>query len=96
MADTFTISNPSSLNASIATWTGQRLVRHRAIAVVESCTDLARMALDDALLLLSETLWAEPESWRWGDRIRRRMITDPRAAAGAALFREHAAIDQRG
>jgi penicillin amidase len=36
-------------------------------AVVESCTDLARMALDDALLALSETYGSNPESWRWGD-----------------------------
>ncbi len=28
-------------------------------AAVESCTDIARMALDDALLPLTETLWAE-------------------------------------
>lgn len=36
-------------------------------AVVESCTDLARMALDDALLSLSESYGPNPESWRWGD-----------------------------
>ena len=36
-------------------------------AVVESCSDLARMALDDALLSLSETYGPNPESWRWGD-----------------------------
>lgn len=36
-------------------------------AVVESCADLARMALDDALLSLSETYGPNPESWRWGD-----------------------------
>ena len=35
-------------------------------AVVESCSDLARMALDDALLSLSETYGPNPESWRWG------------------------------
>lgn len=36
-------------------------------AVVESCSDLARIALDDALLSLSETYGPNPESWRWGD-----------------------------
>lgn len=36
-------------------------------AVVESCSDLARMALDDALLSLSESYGPNPESWRWGD-----------------------------
>jgi penicillin G amidase len=36
-------------------------------AVVESCTDLARMALDDALLRLTETYGPNLESWRWGD-----------------------------
>ncbi len=36
-------------------------------AAVESCTDVARMALDDALLGLSETYGPALESWRWGD-----------------------------
>ena len=36
-------------------------------AVVESCTDLARIALDEALLTLTETYGPNPESWRWGD-----------------------------
>ncbi len=36
-------------------------------AQVESCTDTARMALDDALLQLTETYGPNPESWRWGD-----------------------------
>ncbi|MEZ5754473.1 MAG: penicillin acylase family protein [Paracoccaceae bacterium] len=36
-------------------------------AVVESCSDLARIALDEALLTLSETYGPNPESWRWGD-----------------------------
>ncbi|MEF3047684.1 penicillin acylase family protein [Pseudotabrizicola sp. L79] len=36
-------------------------------AVVESCADLARLALDDALLELTETYGPNPESWRWGD-----------------------------
>ena len=36
-------------------------------AAVESCTDVARMALDDALLGLSEVYGPALESWRWGD-----------------------------
>lgn len=36
-------------------------------AVVESCADLARIALDEALLTLQETYGPNPESWRWGD-----------------------------
>ncbi|MDR0809988.1 MAG: penicillin acylase family protein [Gemmobacter sp.] len=36
-------------------------------APVESCTDMARIALDEALLGLSETYGPNPESWRWGD-----------------------------
>lgn len=36
-------------------------------AAVESCTDIARIALDDALLHLSEKYGPKIESWRWGD-----------------------------
>ncbi len=36
-------------------------------APVETCSDLARIALDDALLSLSETYGPNIESWRWGD-----------------------------
>jgi len=36
-------------------------------AAVESCTDIARIALDEALLRLSETRGSNIESWRWGD-----------------------------
>ncbi|MCB6177117.1 penicillin acylase family protein [Rhodobacter sp. Har01] len=36
-------------------------------AAVESCTDLSRMALDEALLRLSEDWGPKLESWRWGD-----------------------------
>ncbi len=36
-------------------------------APVESCTDLSRIALDDALLRLTETYGPNVESWRWGD-----------------------------
>jgi penicillin amidase len=34
---------------------------------VETCTDLARIALDDALLSLVERYGPNIESWRWGD-----------------------------
>jgi penicillin amidase len=36
-------------------------------AAIETCTDIARIALDEALLDLSETFGPNPESWRWGD-----------------------------
>ena len=36
-------------------------------AAVETCTDIARMALDGALIGLTETYGPNPESWRWGD-----------------------------
>ncbi|MCU0800399.1 MAG: penicillin acylase family protein [Rhodobacteraceae bacterium] len=36
-------------------------------AAVESCTDLARIALDEALLELTEIYGPAVESWRWGD-----------------------------
>ncbi|MCE5972208.1 penicillin acylase family protein [Sinirhodobacter sp. WL0062] len=36
-------------------------------APVETCTDIARMALDDALLELRAKYGTKVESWRWGD-----------------------------
>ncbi|MES2916003.1 MAG: penicillin acylase family protein [Pseudomonadota bacterium] len=36
-------------------------------AAVESCTDIARIALDEALLGLTEKYGDNLESWRWGD-----------------------------
>ncbi|WP_284163145.1 penicillin acylase family protein [Frigidibacter sp. SD6-1] len=36
-------------------------------APVESCTDIARLALDDALLELKDRFGPKIESWRWGD-----------------------------
>lgn len=36
-------------------------------AAVETCTDIARIALDDALLQLTEKYGKNIESWRWGD-----------------------------
>jgi penicillin amidase len=36
-------------------------------AEVETCPDIARIALDEALLRLTETYGPNLESWRWGD-----------------------------
>ncbi|MDP3196339.1 penicillin acylase family protein [Tabrizicola sp.] len=36
-------------------------------AAVESCTDISRIALDEALLQLTERYGNNLESWRWGD-----------------------------
>jgi len=36
-------------------------------AAVESCTDISRIALDEALLGLTERYGENLESWRWGD-----------------------------
>ncbi|MEZ5797205.1 MAG: penicillin acylase family protein [Paracoccaceae bacterium] len=36
-------------------------------AAVETCTDIARQALDEALLRLTEQYGPNLESWRWGD-----------------------------
>lgn len=36
-------------------------------AAVETCTDIARIALDEALIELSKAYGPNPESWRWGD-----------------------------
>jgi penicillin amidase len=36
-------------------------------AAVETCTDIARIALDEALLRLTERYGDNLESWRWGD-----------------------------
>lgn len=36
-------------------------------SAVETCSDLARLALDDALTYLTETYGGRVEAWRWGD-----------------------------
>jgi penicillin amidase len=36
-------------------------------APVETCTDISRLALDDALIWLAEKYGPNIESWRWGD-----------------------------
>jgi penicillin amidase len=50
---------------------------------VETCTDIARMALDDALLWLSERYGSGVESWRWGDA---HEATHDHPALGAVPF----------
>ena len=49
----------STARASGATWSRPRRV--------ETCVEMARLALDDALLELSERYGPRLESWRWGD-----------------------------
>jgi penicillin G amidase len=63
---------------------------------VESCTDLARIALDDALIWLVERYGPNLESWRWGDAHQAR-TGSPGAGrgAGAAPSGEHPPIHQR-
>ena len=39
----------------------------RQTTAVETCAEMARLALDDALLELEETYGPRLESWRWGD-----------------------------
>ena len=36
-------------------------------SITETCTHMARLALDDALVWLAERHGRNPESWRWGD-----------------------------
>jgi penicillin amidase len=61
LADTFTHIEPLLI---------ERVYRNVDVvqsAVVESCTDLSRIALDEALLGLTERYGPNVESWRWGD-----------------------------
>jgi penicillin amidase len=65
-------------------------------AAVETCSDMARMALDDALLSLTETYGPNIESWRWGDA--HQAVHDHPVLGEVPflqVFREHPAIDQR-
>ena len=39
----------------------------RQTTAVETCTEMARLALDDALIELEEAYGARLEAWRWGD-----------------------------
>ena len=68
LADSFTHPNPDFITR-VFTDTGGAGAWCDVIqsAAVESCTDLARMALDEALIGLSEVYGRDPVSWRWGD-----------------------------
>jgi penicillin amidase len=55
-------------------------------AAVESCTDLARIALDEALIRLVEAYGPNPESWRWGDA---HQATHDHAVLGEVPFLRH-------
>jgi penicillin amidase len=68
MADSFTHPDPIFLERVFRN-TGGAAVWCDVIqsAVVETCTDIARIALDEALLRLSEERGPNIESWRWGD-----------------------------
>ncbi|WP_225026117.1 penicillin acylase family protein [Xinfangfangia pollutisoli] len=68
MADTFTHPDPVFLERVFRNTDGAGIwCDVIQSAAVETCTDIARMALDEALLRLSETYGPNIESWRWGD-----------------------------
>ena len=68
MADTFTAVSPVFIERVYRNVDGASVwCDVIQSAAVENCSDLARMALDDALLSLSETYGPNIESWRWGD-----------------------------
>lgn len=68
LADTFTHVEPLFIERVYRDIDGaSRWCDVMQSAPKESCTDIARMALDDALLSLSENYGPNVESWRWGD-----------------------------
>jgi penicillin amidase len=68
MADTFTHPDPVFLERVFRDTDGAGVwCDVIQSAAVETCTDIARIALDEALLRLSETYGPNIESWRWGD-----------------------------
>ncbi len=68
MADTFTHPSPVFMERVYRNVDGASVwCDVIQSAAVESCADLARIALDEALLRLSETYGPNIESWRWGD-----------------------------
>ncbi len=68
LADTITHPDPDFI-ARVYQNTGGASVWCDVIqsAAVETCADIARVSLDDALLALTETYGPNIESWRWGD-----------------------------
>lgn len=68
MADTFTHPSPVFMERVYRNVDGASVwCDVIQSAAVESCADLSRIALDEALLRLSETYGPNIESWRWGD-----------------------------
>jgi len=55
-------------------------------AAVETCADLSRIALDEALLRLAEKYGPNVESWRWGDA---HMATHDHPVLGEVPFLRH-------
>jgi penicillin G amidase len=68
MADTFTHPSPVFMERVYRNVDGASVwCDVIQSAAVESCADLSRIALDEALLRLTETYGPNIESWRWGD-----------------------------
>ncbi|WP_309663450.1 penicillin acylase family protein [Tabrizicola sp.] len=68
MADTFTHPSPVFMERVYRNVDGASVwCDVIQSAAVETCADLSRIALDEALLRLSETYGPNVESWRWGD-----------------------------
>lgn len=68
LADEFTHIEPLFLERVFRNTEGaSRWCDVKQSAPVETCTDIARLALDEALLDLSATYGPTVESWRWGD-----------------------------
>ena len=68
MADTFTHPSPVFMERVFRNVDGASVwCDVIQSAAVETCADLSRIALDEALLRLSETYGPNVESWRWGD-----------------------------
>ena len=61
-------------------------------AIVESCVDIARVALDAALLELTARYGASIESWRWGDA--HQATHDHTVLGGVAVLRHFVNIRQ--
>ena len=64
----------------------------RQTTAIETCAEMARLALDDALIELAEAYGPRLESWRWGDAhqaVHRHQTLGQRA--GAAAARQHPA-----
>ena len=68
LADTFTHPEPDFIERVFRNTDGASVwCDVIQSAAVETCAELSRMALDEALLRLTETYGPNLESWRWGD-----------------------------